>query len=350
MITNPPPDLITRFLLPETPPAHLRNPITVVISPTSGVGGAEGYFRDAVRPILDIYSLEYQTVVTTSGTSIREIAAGLSDAPHTLIMLSGDTLIFELLNALPEGARPTIAIIPTGTGNALSSSFHKSSNALHTLLLGTAHPLPGFTATFSPGATIKEDAVPEGGLRGSVVASWGFHAALVADSDSPELRTTGVERFQQAARANINPLHAYRGTLLILRPSATDWEAVEDRDERGHFYTVVTGVSNFEQHFTISPDARGVSGILRLVYFGIADVNNRGDSVMEIMSLAYRAGDHVSRGRVRYEPVDALRIEMNEPDERWRRVCVDGEIVQVEEGGWVEVRRHGGWADVVYRE
>jgi hypothetical protein len=40
--------------------------------------------------------------------------------------------------------------------------------------------------------------------------------------------------------------------------------------------------------------------------------------------------------------VEGVRVEIKEGDGRWRRVCVDGVIVRVEEGGWVEVRRGEG--------
>jgi len=46
-----------------------------------------------------------------------------------------------------------------------------------------------------------------------------------------------------------------------------------------------------------------------------------------------------------------MRVAVEEEGDeggRWRRVCVDGRIVRMEEGGWVEVRRvnaraEGGW-------
>jgi hypothetical protein len=84
-----------------------------------------------------------------------------------------------------------------------------------------------------------------------------------------------------------------------------------------------------------------------LVHFG----PTTGDEAMRIMGLAYQGGKHVEDEKVRYEKVEGLRIEMREEDERWRRVCVDGKIVRVEEGGWVEVRKRvGGVVGVVLGE
>ena len=40
-----------------------------------------------------------------------------------------------------------------------------------------------------------------------------------------------------------------------------------------------------------------------------------------------------------YENIEGLRIEFDEDEEHWRQVCVDGKIVAVAKGGWVEVTR-----------
>jgi hypothetical protein len=67
-----------------------------------------------------------------------------------------------------------------------------------------------------------------------------------------------------------------------------------------------------------------------------------GDEVMKIMTAAYQDGKHVEDDRVGYEEVAGLRIEFDEQDPRWRRICIDGKIVRVEQGGWVEVRSGAG--------
>ncbi|KAL5411924.1 hypothetical protein PMIN03_004548 [Paraphaeosphaeria minitans] len=60
------------------------------------------------------------------------------------------------------------------------------------------------------------------------------------------------------------------------------------------------------------------------------------------MGLAYAGGKHVEDPMVRYEEIDGLRIEFQEKEDGWRRVCIDGKIVRVEEGGWVEIRKEEG--------
>jgi diacylglycerol kinase family enzyme len=90
-----------------------------------------------------------------------------------------------------------------------------------------------------------------------------------------------------------------------------------------------------EKTFTISPDSAPLDGQLRIVHFGALD----GKEVTSIMGSAYDGGKHVERDDVGYSSVNSVRIDFKEKgeDHTWRRVCIDGSIVAVEEGGWVDV-------------
>ena len=61
---------------------------------------------------------------------------------------------------------------------------------------------------------------------------------------------------------------------------------------------------------------------------------------MKILGLAFQGGGHVDEEAVGYKDIEGMRINFDEPDSRWRRVCIDGKIVRVGEGGWVEVRKN----------
>jgi hypothetical protein len=63
---------------------------------------------------------------------------------------------------------------------------------------------------------------------------------------------------------------------------------------------------------------------------------------MRLLGLAYQSGQHVADPKVTYEEIDGLRVEFDEEDEQWRLVCVDGKIVAIARGGWVEVTRIPG--------
>lgn len=70
---------------------------------------------------------------------------------------------------------------------------------------------------------------------------------------------------------------------------------------------------------------------------------------MKIMTEAYNAGNHVNLDVVSYESIDGMRIDLREEggDWKWRRFCIDGVTVAVEENGWMEVRRLGPGSEAV---
>jgi len=78
------------------------------------------------------------------------------------------------------------------------------------------------------------------------------------------------------------------------------------------------------------------------------------EEVVRVLGLAYQGGKHVDeswKGWLEYEEVEGVRIDFEEEDDgdgdgdgkgRWRRVCVDGTVVECPRGGWVEVRKDRG--------
>ncbi|KAK4157327.1 ATP-NAD kinase-like domain-containing protein [Chaetomidium leptoderma] len=350
----------------------------------------------------------YQVMMTKNANTVRDFARELGrdkDAGEkTVILLSGDGGVVDLLNELDHTSSsssdaspspsPTIALLPLGTGNALFHSLHKphytspSSSptpssplvlGLRTLFKGTAAPLPTFRASFSPGAKLisapvndpaaehittterKDHEKKEGSpppppvithLLGAIVASYGFHASLVWESDTPAYRVHGDKRFGMAAAELLKMSHAYDARVEVRRGGGGDFVSLAPHrsqngdDEQksvdvrggGRFnYVLTTLVSNLEKTFTISPASRPLDGQLRLVHFG--DVS--GDKTMEIMMGAYREGEHVQMKEVGYEEVDEVRVTIAEEDARWRKVCVDGSIVELERGGWMSVTKEG---------
>ena len=81
-----------------------------------------------------------------------------------------------------------------------------------------------------------------------------------------------------------------------------------------------------------------MDGQLRLVHLGAVT----SEEVMQILELAFQGGSHVNNEAVGYENVEGIRIDFDEGDAHWRRVCVDGKIVRVGESRWVEVRKNTG--------
>ena len=334
--------------------------IHVFISTGSGTGRAQSVWTGLLRPLLAHFGLEelrhYRVHFTTSETSVAEwttkwiLPLAQSIRSPLVILLSGDGGVVDMINALTSPPTPftppEIALVPVGTGNALATStgIEKLGSSLRTLLYGTPRPLPIFRTTFSPNARLLSDhgrthtpfPTTPPTLHGAVVFSWALHAAIVADSDTPVLRAHGPARFQHAAQQALLPTpHPYRGTVSFRPPDTTHWHVIP-RDAHG--YILAALVRALEPGFTINP-AASRAGMppqppLRLVHFGPLDAG----ATAELLRLAYAEGAHVRDERVGYEDVGAVRVVMTAgEEERWRRVCVDGRIVVLEEGGWVEV-------------
>jgi diacylglycerol kinase family enzyme len=380
---------LDRYLF-EALPSHLQpgNDIHVLISTLSGTGLSPAFFDEILHPLLRAIGLadsRYSVTRTNSAESVKEFArssllvAANRGQKQTVLMLSGDGGMVDTINGLLESrkrsryafpefkqsrsilmesstyVRPTLSQFPLGTGNALFHSLHKPSSlpsiyiqGLRTLLHGTPKPLPIFYAKFSPGARLLtnegQTATPlvNDTLYGAVVASYGLHATLVADSDTTEYRKHSDKRFGLVAKDLLFPEdgsrpHAYKAKVLL--------KGGRSVDGKEHGYVLASLVSNLEKAFTISPASRPLDGRLRVVHFGALD----GEGTMEVMKGAYADGKHVGMDNVGYESVDGLRIEFKEEGEswKWRRCCIDGLIVGVEEGGWMEVGLVGEGNEVV---
>jgi len=60
---------------------------------------------------------------------------------------------------------------------------------------------------------------------------------------------------------------------------------------------------------------------------------------MKVMGAAYQNGAHVALDEVLYREIDKIEVNFKEEGEdwKWRRCCIDGKIVGIEEGGWMKV-------------
>lgn len=394
------PEEVLKAQLLTQVPDHLlcdaNHRLSVVVSTRSGMCLAQHFYDEVLRPLLAALRIAeseqpeapetgYDITVTQSSQTIRNLARDMwggqgngsttevsSGPARTIVLLSGDGGVVDLLNGCSEpcstGPRPSIVLLPLGTGNALFHSLHKphylSQGApvpspyvlgLRTLFRGASAPLPTFKASFSPNSRLVTYADPAAAgsqresfpavdhLFGAIVASYGFHASLVWESDTPEHRRHGDKRFGIAARELLTTGHAYRA---VVEPrsggTGVGFGAALPRDTFG--YVLVAMVSNLETTFTISPASAPLSGDLRLVHFG--DVG--GTKTMDIMMAAYNEGSHVGmtwtnedgkEDGVGYDEIDAVKVTVLEDDPRWRKVCIDGAIVELEQGGWMAVEK-----------
>lgn len=426
---------LARFLLRENP-LHLKlglnrspseRPPTLLVILSSGAGTGSGqalaFFDNILVPTfeaLDIPRPRYSLVVTKSPKTIDNLTRQVirpraqMGFPQTIILLSGDGGVQDIVNALlstaapgkntdgresfgpvhenvpsspsptmaAEYTPPTLGILALGTANAMAHSYRlltpssSVSLGLQTILLGSPCPLPLFHAAFSPGAEVvlfgSDEAVPlsrrtnagaedqiddscsstDGIMHGAVVLSYGYHAAIVADSDTPQYRSHGVDRFKMAANdlfypADGAPPPVFRAKISVLKstagasgvdvspvPGGTGAGQNSESDACGrwvelpgreHALALTTLVSNLEFDYVISPKSSPPSpkptastpsarraGDDNDMYF----VHVRalpGSEIERLTYLAYQGGKHVDDPEVGYEAIEGIRIELLPP-------------------------------------
>lgn len=182
-------------------------------------------------------------------------------------------------------------------------------------------------------------------MTGAIVASYGFHAQLVWESDTPAYRVHGAKRFGMVAQALLGESHAYHAVVETQSVGHASSRRVmghkakedgDDDNDRTHFnYVLTTLCSNLEKTFTISPASEPLDGVLRLVHFGGAD----GKRTMEIMGAAYNQGSHVGMEGVGYDAVESVKVTTLEEDARWRKVCIDGTILELPKEGSMTISK-----------
>ncbi|KAK9390264.1 ATP-NAD kinase-like domain-containing protein [Lipomyces mesembrius] len=350
---------VQKYLLPGLP-SHLdssRSQITVVNSSTAGAQRGNKVYDKLLQPLLQTLHITHEYIPTSSASTISEFAASLSaresGLPHTVILLSGDTSIHELVNSLtPISSTQSVilTLIPTGSGNALMTSLSRGTitSALFALLHGRPSPLNPFYVAFPEdskevipptthdpnGKTVALE-TPDS-LSGArkifalVVASWGIHAALVGDSDSPEYRKLGNDRFKKAAEENLARNVAWHGPVRY-SSVLSGMEIVEGP----HSYLLMTSISSLEEGFKIAPTAEPLSGKLEMVQMPFL----KGEEIMRVLMLAYQNGKHIHEKEVLYKEVEDVRVTVLEEEEKMRRWCVDGRIIIVPNGATVSVHK-----------
>ena len=384
--------LLDRFLVSEIPSQLAHRNVDVVVSTKSGAGKALPFFRNVLEPLLcAVQSLPsslvssaasgYRTLITQDVHSVSQYARQQSSsssssaaAAHTIIVMSGDGGIVDLLNGTDDEPissassmtttfSPLLVILPLGTANALFHSLHKpiyttykKSNtpgstplvlSLRTLFRPSSMPrlLPVFRARFSSGSHTffgDERGRSVSGLTGAIVASYGLHASIVWETDTPAWRAHGPSRFIKCSQELLNENHGYHARVDATRPDGYPFRPQPDSDTHG--YVVVALVSNFEREFAISPATKPLDGKLRLVHFGVIG----GTETFDLLMSAYQDGVHLAKRwkgkdgreeRVGYDEVADVVVEMLEEDPRWRKVCIDGTIVEVPQGGKMSISK-----------
>lgn len=306
----------------EKLPEYFKN--TIIIDSVNSGSGRTGknIFTQILQPIFDRFNFsDYRYIRTDSASSIGNIAKSL-DQDSFIIFISGDTSINEFVNNLPSPSSNSslkIFPIPAGTGNSLALSLDlvDLETSIIRLFNGTISDLNLYQINLPKGSNyvVKEELIPiTKPVNFLVVFSWAFHASLVADSDTPELRKVGLDRFKLAAFNNLSRDQVYPGNFQI-----------GDKKYEGLFsYWVLTPAQKFEPTFVISPNGKILENNLYIISF------NTGNDILALMNEVYAQGKHIHNPNVTYEKVeDKLILNAITDDDLQRRFCIDGAIVKL---------------------
>ncbi|KAJ8264122.1 hypothetical protein GJAV_G00145420 [Gymnothorax javanicus] len=195
----------------------------VLLNPHSGKGQALSLFTGHVQRMLTEAGVPHTLVITERQNHARELVrqADLSQWDAVVIM-SGDGLLFEVVNGLMEredwetAIQIPLGILPGGSGNALAASIHHYSGSQSVfseeLLLSCGFLL-------CKGLVSRMDLVSITTASNQrhfsfLSLAWGFVADV--DIESEKYRQVGGARFTVGTLVRIASLRVYQGRLAYL--------------------------------------------------------------------------------------------------------------------------------------
>ncbi|XP_026882453.2 sphingosine kinase 1-like [Electrophorus electricus] len=205
--------------------AEVRRPCTflVLLNPQSGKGQAHTLFTRHVQGILQEAGILYTLIITECQNHARELVRETDLSQwDALVIMSGDGLLFEVVNGLmeredwEEAIKTPLGILPGGSGNALAASIHHYAGL---------QPVTSEELLVSCGFTLCKGLVSRLDLSSVRTASgqrmfsflslaWGFVADV--DIESEKYRRVGAARFTLGTLVRLASLRVYRGKLAYL--------------------------------------------------------------------------------------------------------------------------------------
>nr|XP_015797870.2 sphingosine kinase 1 [Nothobranchius furzeri] len=204
---------------------ELRRPCRtmILVNPHSGRGQALQLFTGHIQGMLTEASVPYTLVTTEHKNHARELVrkADLSQW-DALVIMSGDGLLFEVINGLMEredwkqAIQTPLGILPGGSGNALSASIHHYSQSLpawnEELLLSCGFII--CKGLVGPLDLVSVHLASTQRLFSFLSLAWGFVADV--DIESEKYRHVGAIRFLMGTLVRLASLRVYQGRLAYL--------------------------------------------------------------------------------------------------------------------------------------
>ncbi|XP_068177835.1 sphingosine kinase 1-like [Antennarius striatus] len=195
----------------------------LLVNPQSGKGQALSLYNQHIRPMLKEAGIPHTLIITERQNHARELVreADLSQWDAVVIM-SGDGLLFEVINGLlerpdwEEAIRTPLGILPGGSGNALAASIHHYSGGLpassEDLLVSCGFLLCKGIVSHVDLVSIHFPSSPR--LFSFLSLAWGFVADV--DIESEKYRHVGAARFTLGTLVRLVSLRIYKGKLSYL--------------------------------------------------------------------------------------------------------------------------------------
>ncbi|XP_029950519.1 sphingosine kinase 1 [Salarias fasciatus] len=203
----------------------------LLVNPQSGKGQALSVYNNHVQKMLNEAGVVHTLVITERQNHARDMVreADLSQW-DALVIISGDGLLYEVINGLLERSdwedaiRKPLGILPGGSGNALAASIHHYSGgsavSSEELLLSCGFLLCKGLVRRMDLVSVHLSSGPR--LFSFLSLAWGFVADV--DIESEKYRHVGAVRFTVGTLVRLASLRVYKGRLAYL-PAAKDHDA-----------------------------------------------------------------------------------------------------------------------------
>ncbi|KAJ8002057.1 hypothetical protein DPEC_G00175850 [Dallia pectoralis] len=196
----------------------------ILVNPHSGKGQALGLFTSHIQRMLNETRMSYTLVITERQNHAREMVREVDLSQwDALVIISGDGLLFEVVNGLmeredwEEAIQTPLGILPGGSGNALAASIHHYSGAQpvssEELLVSCGFLLCKGLVSHMDLVSVHLSTGPTR-LFSFLSVAWGFVADV--DIESEKYRCVGAARFTLGTLVRLASLRVYRGRLAYL--------------------------------------------------------------------------------------------------------------------------------------
>ncbi|XP_078511066.1 sphingosine kinase 2 isoform X2 [Lissotriton helveticus] len=209
----------------EIEPSLLPRPrrLLLLVNPCGGRGHALQYCQTHILPMITEADISYNLIQTERQNHARELVQGINLAEWDgIVIISGDGLLFEVINGLMErpdweqAIKMPVGILPCGSGNALAGALNFNGgfeqamgselllNCTLLLCRSIITPMDLVSVTICSGTRCFS----------FLSVAWGFIADV--DIESEKYRHMGSARFTMGTMVRLASLRTYRGRLSYL--------------------------------------------------------------------------------------------------------------------------------------